>query len=192
MERNEQDQTLTDLTRDSQAAPDNGMPTLSPNSTSEHRENQSATVDETRIQHVLQKSKEILDQRLKPATELIRDIKRAMSNGLDTISDLQVQEWAVVIPIICQELSCWQNAYNLSRDLWDIEVKKMCATNLLEFTLKKVQTAEINRIEATKGETEKAVKAYLRNTIAGTQESLYQLANALRKISDYRIMTRGQ
>ena len=68
----------------------------------------------------------------------------------------------------------------------------MCATNLLEFTLKKVQTAEINRIEATKGETEKAVKAYLRNTIAGTQESLYQLANALRKISDYRIMTRGQ
>ena len=192
MERNEQDQTLTDLTRDSQAAPDNGTPTLSPNSTREYRENQSATVDETRIQHVLQKSKEILDQRLKPATELIRDIKRAMSNGLDTISDLQVQEWAVVIPIICHELSCWQNAYNLSRDLWDIEVKKMCATNLLEFTLKKVQTAEINRIEATKGETEKAVKAYLRNTIAGTQESLYQLANALRKISDYRIMTRGQ
>ena len=71
--------------------------------------------------------------------------------------------------------------------MWDIEIKQAAAKNLLELDKKKTEIETINKLAGTEGAKKKAIADYVRNMLAGTQESLWVLGNALRKILDARI-----
>lgn len=150
-----------------------------------------AQPDEEAMNEILKLAKETVDERIRPALNLIADVKDSLSLGTDKIPITQLNEWSVVIPIICQELTPMREAFNLSKSLWDIETKKVAATNLLQLHNKKTEIEQINRLAGTKGEVEKAVKEYLRSIISSTQDSLTQLSYALRRILDYRISREG-
>lgn len=152
---------------------------------------QSAQPDEQKMQSILELAEQTVDERIRPALNLIADVKEALRQGTDKITIPQLNEWSVVIPIICQELTPMREAFSLSKTLWDIETKKVAASNLLELRAKKTEIEQINRIAGTKGETEKAVKEYLRSVISSTQDSLTQLSYALRRILDYRMNREG-
>lgn len=150
-----------------------------------------AKPDEQKMQEILRLAEQTVNDRIRPALNLIADVKEALSLGTDKITITQLNEWSVVIPIICQELTPMREAFSLSKTLWDIETKKVAATNLLELRQKKTEIEQINRIAGTKGDTEKAVKEYLRSVISSTQDSLTQLSYALRRILDYRMNREG-
>ena len=145
---------------------------------------------QARIDQILAQSQKVIEQKLKPANALVADIKAQMVHGTDCITTAQIQEWAVVIPIICEELTPYKEAYELTKDLWDIESKQLQARNLLELDKKKTEIDNINKLAGTEHGKKKAIADYLHNMLAGTQESLWCLANALRKILDARIANR--
>ena len=70
--------------------------------------------------------------------------------------------------------------------MWDIEIKQLGARNLLELDRKKTEIEQINKLAGTENEKKKAIFDYMRNMLAGTQENLQTLGNALRKILDAR------
>lgn len=150
-----------------------------------------AKPDEQKMQEILRLAEQTVNDRIRPALNLIADVKKALNLGTDKITISQLNEWSVVIPIICQELTPMREAFSLSKTLWDIETKKVAATNLLELRQKKTEIEQINRLAGTKGDTEKAVKEYLRSVISSTQDSLTQLSYALRRILDYRMNREG-
>lgn len=138
----------------------------------------------------LSQAEEVIMKKLTAVNNLIGDIKSQMAHGTDCITTAQIQEWAIVIPVMSQELTPSKEAFALMRNLWDIEIKQAGAKNLLELTQKKTEIEQINRVAGTEGEKKKAISDYMRNMLSGTQETLYNLGNAIRKILDARIMNR--
>lgn len=142
---------------------------------------------EARIQDALSQAEKVVMEKLKAANALVADIKQQMVHGTDCITTLQIQEWAVALPIICEELTPAKEAFELTKNLWDIEIKQAAAKNLLELDKKKTEIETINKLAGTEGAKKKAIADYVRNMLSGTQESLWVLGNALRKILDARI-----
>lgn len=142
---------------------------------------------QARIDDIIARAKEVADKKLKNANALIADIKSAMAHGTDCITTSQLQEWAIVIPIICEELVPHKEAFALMKDLWDIETKQLSARNLLELDMKKTEIDSVNKLAGTENAKKRAISEYLQNMLGGTQESLWTLGNAIRKILDARI-----
>lgn len=143
-----------------------------------------------RIAELVKKAEASAMEKLSMANELIADIKQQMIHGTDCITTPQIQEWAIAIPIIYQELTPTKEAFALTKDLWDIEIKRMAAKNLLELTAKKTEIEQINRLSATENEERKAISDYMRNMLGGTQKALEALGNSLRKILSARVLER--
>lgn len=140
-----------------------------------------------RIEDIVAKSKKAIEAKLEPANNLIKDVKHQISQGTDCITTAQLQEWAIVIPVICEEIVPHKEAFALTKNLWDIETKQLAATNLLELDMKKAHIENINKLAGTESGKKKAIASYMVNMLAGTQESLWFLGNAVRKILDARI-----
>ena len=147
----------------------------------------SAELTEERINEIVEKSAAVAKKKLEPANALIAEIKHAMSKGTECIPTVQLQEWAVAIPIICEELVPTKEAYALTKNLWDIETKQLQAKNLLELDEKKTKIDNINKVAGTENSKKKAIADYISAMLGGTQESLWCLGNAVRKILDSRI-----
>lgn len=150
-----------------------------------------AQPDEEAMNEILKLAKETVDERIRPALKLIAEIKQALISGMDKVPFERLNEWSVAIPIICQELTPMRETFSLSKSLWDIETRKVAATNLLQLNIKKTEIEQINRLAGTKGEVEKAVKEYVRSVISGTQDSLIQELYTIRRNLDYRISREG-
>lgn len=146
---------------------------------------------EPRIAEIVERAKAVAADKLKPANRLIADVKQAMSKGLECVTVAQLQEWALAIPIICEELVPYKEAFVLMKDLWDIETKQLGAKNLLELDEKKTKIEIINRVSGTEHAKRKAISSYVQSMIGGTQESLWMLGHAVRKILDARIASGG-
>nr|DAH56639.1 MAG TPA: hypothetical protein [Caudoviricetes sp.] len=142
---------------------------------------------EARIDDALARASKVVQEKLKPANALIAEVKDAIRKGTDMISTTQLQEWALAIPIICEELIPEKEAFALTKDLWDIETKQMQAKNLLELDMKKTQIETINKLAGTENGKKKAMAEYVQNMLNGTQESLWCLGNAIGKILNARI-----
>lgn len=143
-----------------------------------------------RIEKAVKAAEDTVMAKLKSANALITDVKSQMAHGTDCITTPQIQEWAIVIPIICEELTPAKEAFDLTKSLWDIETKQLQAKNLLELDMKKTEIEQVNKLAGTENSKKKAIAEYIRNMLAGTQESLWMLGNALRKILDARIANR--
>lgn len=144
------------------------------------------------MKDIIKSAEEVIMQKLKSANALIDDIKSQMVHGTDMITTTQIQEWAVVIPIICQELTPSKEAFALTKSLWEIELKKSAAKNLLELNKKKTEIDQINKLAGTEGETNKAIAEYMRNMLGSTQDSLSSLGSSLKKILEARIRGREE
>lgn len=142
------------------------------------------------INQTVKLAEETCQKKLKAANALLADIKSQIAQGTDCITTVQIQEWAMAVPIICEELTPAKEAFELTKNLWDIEIKQAAAKNLLELDKKKAEIEQINRLAGTENAKKKAIADYMKNMLAGTQEALWSLANALRKILDARIANR--
>lgn len=142
---------------------------------------------ERRILDILDQAQKVVEKKLGPANALIADVKAAMSKGTDCITTSQLQEWAIAIPIICEEIVPHKEAFALMKDLWNIETKQLAARNLLELDKKKAEIETINTLAGTENAKKKAISEYVTNMLSGTQETLWCLSNAIRKILDARI-----
>lgn len=142
---------------------------------------------EQRIDEIVTKSSAVAEAKLSAANALIAEIKHAMKRGTDCIPTATLQEWAVAIPIICEELVPTKEAYSLTKNLWDIETKQLSAKNLLELEEKKTKIDSINKVAGTESSKKRAIAEYLSLMLGSTQESLWSLGNAIRKILDARI-----
>lgn len=144
------------------------------------------------MEDIIRTAEEVVMEKLKSANALINDIKQSMVHGTDMITTTQIQEWAIVIPIICQELTPSKEAFALTKSLWEIELKKSAAKNLLELDKKKTEIDQINKLAGTEGETNKAIAEYMRNMLSNTQDSLTSLGSSLKKILEARIRGREE
>ena len=141
---------------------------------------------EKRIEDAVARAAKVVAEKLKPANALIAEVKDAIKKGTDLISTAQLQEWALAIPIICEEIIPEKEAFALTKDLWDIETKQLQAKNLLELEMKKTEIENINKLAGTENGKKGAMAEYVRNMLNGTQESLWCLGNAIGKILNAR------
>lgn len=150
--------------------------------------NQEEYIEEVqeRIDKILLNAKEVIDKKLAPANALIQEVKDCMVKGMDCITMEQLQEWSIVIPILSQDLLPYKEAFGLMKDLWDIETKQLAAKNLLELDLKKTEIENINKVAGTENAKKKAISDYISRMLAGTQENLWVLSVAIRKMIDVR------
>ena len=140
-----------------------------------------------RIDDIVKKANGVAMKKLESANNLVKEVKAVMAQGTDCITTAQLQEWAVAIPVICEELVPHKEAFALMKDLWDIETKQLAAKNLLELDMKKTEIESVNKIASTENAKKRAISEYIQNMLGGTQESLWMLGNAVRKILDARI-----
>ena len=140
-----------------------------------------------RVDDIVKKANGVAMKKLENANNLIKEVKAAMAQGTDCITTSQLQEWAVAIPVICEELVPHKEAFALMKDLWDIETKQLAAKNLLELDMKKTEIESVNKLAGTENAKKRAISEYIQNMLGGTQESLWMLGNAIRKILDARI-----
>lgn len=142
---------------------------------------------EERIDDILTSAKAIVSKLLQGNDLVVDEIKNAINKGVDLITTTQLQEWAMAIPIIIEEIVANKEAYSLTRELWNIETKQMSAKNLLELDAKKTEIENINRVSGTIHKKKEAIAQYVQSILAGMQEALWVLSNAIRKIIDVRI-----
>lgn len=140
-----------------------------------------------RVDDIVERANDVAMKKLENANNLVKEVKAAMAQGTDCITTAQLQEWAVAIPVICEELVPHKEAFALMKDLWDIETKQLAAKNLLELDMKKTEIESVNKIASTENAKKRAISEYIQNMLGGTQESLWMLGNAVRKILDARI-----
>ena len=140
-----------------------------------------------RVDDIVKRANDVAMKKLENANNLVKEVKAAMAQGTDCITTAQLQEWAVAIPVICEELVPHKEAFALMKDLWDIETKQLAAKNLLELDMKKTEIESVNKIASTENAKKRAISEYIQNMLGGTQESLWMLGNAVRKILDARI-----
>lgn len=146
-----------------------------------------AMTPEQYIEDTVKRAEEVVNARLKGAKSLIDEVKNAMAHGTDCITTVQLQEWAMAVPVICEELVTMKESFSLTKELWDIETKQLCAKNLLELDEKKTVIETMNKLAGTENSKKSAIAEYARNRIGGVQESLWVLGNTIRKILDTRI-----
>lgn len=142
---------------------------------------------EKRVKEIVDAAEKVVSKKLAPVNELIAEIKKAMSKGTDCITLAQLQEWAVAIPILSEELVPTREAYALTKNLWDIELKQLQAKNLMELDKKKTEIDLINKVAGTEHSKKSAIASFVAGNLAGTQETLWSLGNAVRKMIDARI-----
>lgn len=147
----------------------------------------SEEVVEQRIEETLARAKTVVDKILGGNAALIKDIKTAMAKGVDVIPTTQLQEWMMAIPVVIEDIVAHKEAYALARELWDIETKQMGAKNLLELDMKKTEIHSINQVAGTGHKKKEVIAEYVHSMLAGMQEALWVLSNAIRKIIDVRI-----
>lgn len=140
-----------------------------------------------RVDDIVKRANGVAMKKLENANNLVKEVKAVMAQGTDCITTAQLQEWAVAIPVICEELVPHKEAFALMKDLWDIETKQLAAKNLLELDMKKTEIESVNKIASTENAKKRAISEYIQNMLGGTQESLWMLGNAVRKILDARI-----
>lgn len=147
----------------------------------------SEEVVEQRIDDTLARAKAVVDKILGSNAALIKEIKNSMAKGVDVITTAQLQEWMMAIPIIIQDIVNHKEAYALVRDMWNIETKQMGAKNLLELDMKKTEIHSLNQVSGTGHKKKEVIAGYVHSILAGVQESLWVMSNAIRKIIDVRI-----
>lgn len=122
------------------------------------------------------------DKLLKAAMNLIDDVKSMLKVGSDTLTQGQVEEWLLVIPIMIAELSPIRDGYELTRKLYTIDEDEVKARTLLDATEKGGRRDAIITINTVGREIDKSVMYYIRDRAGNMIDALHSLLMSLMKI----------
>lgn len=127
------------------------------------------------------------DELLKVARNLIDDIKGVLKAGTDTLTQGQVEEWLLVIPVVIAELAPVRDAYELTRKLYTIDSKQIEAKTLLDTTEKGGRKEAIIVLSTQQRELDKSVMYYIRDRAGNMMDALHSLLMSLMKIHNSKM-----
>lgn len=122
------------------------------------------------------------DTLLRAAMSLIDDVKAMLKVGSDTLTQGQVEEWLLVIPVMISELSPIKDGYELTRKLYTIDADTVEARTLLDTTEKGGRKEAIIKLKTIDREVDKSVMYYIRDRAANMIDCLHSLLMSLMKI----------
>lgn len=122
------------------------------------------------------------DRLLKASMNLIDDIKRMLKVGSDTLTQGQVEEWLLVIPVMISELLPIRDGYELTRKLYTIDADTIEARTLLDATEKGGRRDAIITLNTVDREVDKSVMFYIRDRAGNMADCLHSLLMSLMKI----------
>lgn len=127
------------------------------------------------------------DNLLKASMNLIDEIKRMLRLGSDTLTQGQVEEWLLVIPVMIAELSPIKDGYELTRKLYTIDTDQVKARTLLDATEKGGRRDAIITLNTVDREVDKSVMYYIRDRASNMIDALHSLLMSLMKIWNGKI-----
>jgi len=134
-------------------------------------------------------AKQVLEGHLRPINALVAEIKSRMQHGTDTISNTELHDWALALPIMVMELSPVSDAYNLTKNLLDIEIGDGQASTMLtgvEGITKKKDLEAYVKTQGTGSKQKKAVNDYFKNALGGVIEAANALTSSIKTIINAR------
>lgn len=122
------------------------------------------------------------DKLLRSAQNLIDSVREVLKVGTDTLTQGQVEEWLLVIPVIISEIAPIRDAYELTRKLYTIDGDQIEARTLLDTTEKGGRRDALITINTKEHEVDKAVMYYIRDRAGNIMDALHSLLMSLMKV----------
>lgn len=122
------------------------------------------------------------DNLLRTAQNLIDSVREVLKVGTDTLTQAQVEEWLLVIPVIISEIAPIRDAYELTRKLYTIDGDQIEARTLLDTTEKGGRRDAIITVNTKDSEIDKAVMYYIRDRAGNMMDALHSLLMSLMKV----------
>lgn len=140
------------------------------------------------IKKILNDSVSEADKLLKDSQALIDEIKGFLVRGSDTISQAQVEQWLLVIPVMVSELLPIKDAYELTRKLYTIDLDVDQSRAMLESTDKGAKREAQLAIRSEAWEVNKAIMYYIRDRAGDMANSLQSMLMSLMKLHNAKIV----
>ena len=155
---------------------------------SEEQLDAAFTETKAEIDEILASAYAIIEPKIAPVNDIIKDIKEKLAHGTDTIPTSQLHEWGLALSIATSELTPHKDAYALASALWKVDIAKSNAKSIAEKRAdqKKVDVENQNIIDRSDKETQKAILDYMSGLIRDTQDNIYQMCSELNRIMDSR------
>lgn len=134
------------------------------------------------IEVIAQKATQEADKLLRQGMNLIDDIKKMLKAGSDTLTQSQVEEWLMVIPVMIAEISPVADAYELTQKLYKINSDQIEAKILLDTTEKGGRRDAIITVNKKEQEINKSIMYYVRDRARNMMDALHSLLMSLMKI----------
>lgn len=122
------------------------------------------------------------DKLLRSAQNLIDSVREVLKVGTDTLTQGQVEEWLLVIPVMISEIAPIRDAYELTRKLYTIDGDQIEARTLLDTTEKGGRRDALITINTKEHEVDKAVMYYIRDRAGNMMDALHSLLMSLMKV----------
>lgn len=122
------------------------------------------------------------DKLLRSAQNLINSVREVLKVGTDTLTQGQVEEWLLVIPVMISEIAPIRDAYELTRKLYTIDGDQIEARTLLDTTEKGGRRDALITINTKEHEVDKAVMYYIRDRAGNMMDALHSLLMSLMKV----------
>lgn len=122
------------------------------------------------------------DRLLRSAQNLIDSVREVLKVGTDTLTQGQVEEWLLVIPVMISEIAPIRDAYELTRKLYTIDGDQIEARTLLDTTEKGGRRDALITINTKEHEVDKAVMYYIRDRAGNMMDALHSLLMSLMKV----------
>lgn len=127
------------------------------------------------------------DTLLSSAQRLVDDVKKILKVGSDTLTQGQIEEWLLVIPVMVSELSPIRDAYELTKKLYDIDSHQIKAKTLLDTTEKGGRRDAMMTINTKDRDIDTSIMYYIRDRAGNMIDSLKSLLMSLMKIYSSRV-----
>lgn len=122
------------------------------------------------------------DKLLRSAQNLIDSVREVLKVGTDTLTQGQVEEWLLVIPVMISEIAPIRDAYELTRKLYTIDGDQIEARTLLDTTEKGGRRDALITINTKEHEVDKAIMYYIRDRAGNMMDALHSLLMSLMKV----------
>lgn len=139
------------------------------------------------IEDVKDKAMKELEPRVAPAKDFIEHVKSLLYEGVDTISDQQIENWLFSIPTLYGELRCIEVDCNLTEKLLGAQIDKVKADVMAANAGAKVTDARTQAAIATNDlQVQQYVADYMGKYINALWSQLEMLIFSVRNVFESR------
>ena len=140
------------------------------------------------IDEIVARAEAALASKLAPVREVVDEIRKLLAHGTDTIPTAVINQWTLELATTKSELSSFQEAYALASTLWDIDIRRAKAKNIVERGDKRKTDVESqNVVDSADKETQRVIFDYMHAVIDDTRDDIRQLLSELNRIIDARV-----